>query len=52
MSSSTWKHVRYVLSENPVTLVAAALFALFVAAGADRPVLVPYDPLAATPRRR
>jgi peptide/nickel transport system permease protein len=35
-----------VLSENPVTLVAAALFALFVAAALFGPALAPYDPLA------
>ena len=43
---STWKHVRYVLSENPVTLVAAGLFALFVLLALIGPAIVPYDPLA------
>ena len=42
----TWKHVRYVLSENPVTLVAAGLFALFVLLALIGPSIVPYDPLA------
>ncbi len=46
MSRSTWKHVRYVLSENPVTLVAASLFAMFVVLALIGPFLVPYDPLA------
>jgi peptide/nickel transport system permease protein len=46
MSSSTWKHVRYVLSENPVTLVAASLFAMFVVLALIGPYIVPYDPLA------
>jgi peptide/nickel transport system permease protein len=44
--SATWSHVRHVLSENPVTLLAAALFALFVAMALVGPYLVPYDPLA------
>lgn len=43
---SGWKHVRYVLSENPVTLVAAGLFALFVLLALIGPAIVPYDPLA------
>jgi peptide/nickel transport system permease protein len=42
----TLKHIRHVLSENPVTLVAAALFALFVLLALIGPVVVPYDPLA------
>jgi peptide/nickel transport system permease protein len=40
------KHARYVLSDNPFTLVAACLFALFVLLALIGPWLVPYDPLA------
>jgi peptide/nickel transport system permease protein len=43
---SAWRHARHVLSENPVTLVAAALFAMFVLMALFGPLLVPYDPLA------
>ncbi len=43
---STWKHVRHVLADNPVTLLAAALFALFVLLALVGPALAPYDPLA------
>lgn len=44
--NDTLKHIRHVLSENPVTMVAAALFALFVLLALIGPALVPYDPLA------
>jgi peptide/nickel transport system permease protein len=44
--NSTWRHVRHVLSDNPVTMLAAALFALFVLLALAGPALVPYDPLA------
>lgn len=44
--SQNWKHVRHVLGENPVTLVAASLFALFLLMALVGPALVPYDPLA------
>ena len=40
------KHARYVLSENPVTGFAFALFVLIVLAAVFGPHLVPYDPLA------
>jgi len=43
---STASHIRHVLSENPVTLVAGALFALLVVVALLGPWLVPYDPLA------
>jgi peptide/nickel transport system permease protein len=46
MNRDTLKHVRHVLSENPVTLAAVALFALFVLMALFGPALVPYDPLA------
>lgn len=40
------QHVRHVLSENPVTLLAAVLFAMFVLMALMGPSLVPFDPLA------
>lgn len=39
-------HARHVLSENPVTLAAAALFVAFVILAFVGPAIVPYDPLA------
>jgi peptide/nickel transport system permease protein len=45
-SSSTWAHARHVLSENPVTGFAAAMFAMFVLMALFGPALAPYDPLA------
>jgi len=44
--NNTLRHVRHVLSENPVTMVAAALFGLFVLLAIFGPLIVPYDPLA------
>ena len=44
--SDTTKHIKHVLSENPVTLVAAGLFAFFVLVAIFGPWLAPYDPLA------
>ena len=43
---TAWQHARHVLAENPVTLAAALLFALFVLTALVGPALVPYDPLA------
>lgn len=43
---STASHVRHVLAENPVTLLAAALFGLFVLLALVGPWIVPHDPLA------
>jgi peptide/nickel transport system permease protein len=40
------RHIRYVLTQNPVTLIAAGLFVFFVLAAIFGPALVPYDPLA------
>jgi len=40
------KHLRYVLTENPVTLFAGCLFLLIVVVAIFGPILVPYDPLA------
>ena len=42
---SFWAHARYVLSDNPVTLLAATLFALFVLLALLGPWIAPYDPL-------
>ena len=41
-----WTHARYVLSDNPFTLVAAVLFALLVLLALVGPWIVPHDPLA------
>ncbi|MEM7751366.1 MAG: ABC transporter permease, partial [Pseudomonadota bacterium] len=40
------KHVVYVLTANPVTLIAFGLFSLILVAALLGPLLVPYDPLA------
>ena len=45
-SSSTAAHIRHVLSDNPVTLLATALFIGFVLMALVGPALVPFDPLA------
>ena len=44
--TSTLRHARYVVGENPVTGFAFALFALILCAALFGPYLVPYDPLA------
>ncbi len=44
--NETLRHIRHVLAENPVTLLAAALFALFVLIAIFGPAVVPHDPLA------
>ncbi len=44
--ASTWAHARHVLSENPVTLIATALFVMFLLMALVGPWLVPFDPLA------
>jgi len=44
--NETLRHAKHVLSENPVTLLAAALFASFVLMALFGPLLVPHDPLA------
>src|SRR3954470_18942301 len=43
---ATLRHAGYVLSENPVTGFAFALFFLFAMCAAVGPGLAPYDPLA------
>lgn len=40
------KHIRHVLSENPVTMLAAALFLMFLLLAVIGPWIAPYDPLA------
>ena len=44
--TATLKHARYVISENPVTGFAFALFVLIVFTAVLGPHIVPYDPLA------
>jgi peptide/nickel transport system permease protein len=44
--NETLRHIRHVLSENPVTMLAAALFTAFVVIALIGPLIVPYDPLA------
>ena len=43
--TSTWRHARYVVAENPVTLAAFALFFGFVLIGVVGPWIAPFDPL-------
>lgn len=43
---SFWSHAKYVLSDNPITLLAAGLFAAFVLVAIVGPWIAPYDPLA------
>ncbi len=43
------KHLRYVLTENPVTLIAGTSFILLIVVALFGPALVPYDPLASDP---
>ena len=45
MDAATFKHIKYVLGENPVTLGAFVLFTLFVALALVGPWVAPYDPL-------
>lgn len=40
------RHLRYVMTENPVTAIAFGLFLLLVIAAIFGPWIVPYDPLA------
>jgi peptide/nickel transport system permease protein len=50
-AASTWAHLRHVLTENPVTLIAATLFVGFVVVALIGPWIVPYDPLASNSAR-
>jgi peptide/nickel transport system permease protein len=45
-ASTWWSHLRYVLSENPVTLLATALFLMFCFVALFGPWLVPFNPLS------
>jgi peptide/nickel transport system permease protein len=44
--TATLRHTGYVLTENPVTGLAFAMFFLFALTAAIGPEIVPYDPLA------
>ena len=46
MNAATLKHIRYVATENPVTLGAFVLFTGFVLLALVGPWIAPYDPLA------
>ncbi|MEO0823281.1 MAG: ABC transporter permease [Pseudomonadota bacterium] len=48
---STAAHIAHVLRENPVTLIAFAMFALLVLAALFGPALAPHDPLASDAAR-
>lgn len=43
--NTAWAHLVYVLRDNPVTLIAFALFAFFVLSAVIGPYIVPHDPL-------
>jgi len=49
--SSTLRHVRYVLGENPVTLFAAVLFLAYALMAILGPLVAPFDPLASDTAR-
>jgi peptide/nickel transport system permease protein len=51
VSNSALRHARHVVSENPVTGFALALFVFFVLAAILGPSLAPYDPLASNTMR-
>ncbi len=46
MNADTLRHIRYVATENPVTLFAFALFTAFVLLALIGPWIAPFDPLA------
>jgi peptide/nickel transport system permease protein len=48
-SNSMLRHARYVVSENPITGLAFALFLLIALAALLGPIVAPYDPLASGP---
>ena len=45
-AAATLKHIRYVLSENPVTALSFAGFGIMILLGIFGPLIAPYDPLA------
>ena len=47
-----WSHARYVLSDNPFTLVAVVLFAAFVLIAIAGRWIAPHDPLASNATAR
>jgi len=49
--NATLKHVKYVATENPVTLGAFILFTGFIALALFGPWIAPYDPLASNTAR-
>ena len=49
--SSTLRHIRYVISENPVTLFAALLFLAYALMAILGPAIAPFDPLASDTAR-
>ncbi|MEC9346790.1 MAG: ABC transporter permease [Pseudomonadota bacterium] len=42
------KHLKYILTENPVTLVSGSLFVLLIVLAILGPSIVPYDPYASS----
>ena len=50
--SETLRHARYVVGENPVTLLAFGLLVLIVLAALLGPVVAPYDPLTTNTVRK
>ncbi|MCC5808981.1 MAG: ABC transporter permease [Ectothiorhodospiraceae bacterium] len=48
---ATLRHTRYVLGENPLTVVAFSLFALIVTVAIFGPWIAPYDPIASSASR-
>jgi peptide/nickel transport system permease protein len=49
--SSTLRHARYVVGENPVTLFAALLFLAYALMAILGPMIAPFDPLASDTAR-
>jgi len=43
-----FKHLRYVLLDNPITLIAGVLFLMIVIIAVFGPALAPYDPMASS----
>lgn len=50
-ANSTWRHIRYVATENPVTLGAFVLFTGFVLMALFGSWIAPFDPLASDTAR-